>query len=278
MTLAVLGVEAPMYCRALTGVLTLWIAAFAVDSASAQVVIQPTPHPTVTAENERWYLNGDPIQYAGSLYFAAGPRVYFNANEMVRSGFFMGIPLYTRTTIEPYSVLYLPVGPGLMQPYEKPRTGPLAETSGSLPSSLRPVASGDAVGMTGVQAAGEPSLTTRVVPIHIPVPAVIGTTGAAPAVGSAARERSAAPSASALPRHTSIGGKPQGSNSIFVEFEGERWYKAGDARPIDVTKLSRAGTYAGVPVWSASGRTDGIIYIPVTRQGGSLSVPYEKKR
>ncbi len=100
-----------MHCRACSILFTLALAILATNTARAQVVIQPTASPTVTAENEPWYLNGEPVTHAGSLYYPAGPRVYFNANEMVRSGFHMGIPLYTRTTIEPYSVVYLPVGP-----------------------------------------------------------------------------------------------------------------------------------------------------------------------
>lgn len=267
-----------MHCRA--GLLLLALAFAALSStSSAQVVLQPTPNPTVTAENEPWYLNGEPITHAGSLYYPAGPRVFFNANEMVRSGFHMGIPLYTRTTIEPYSVVYLPVGPGVMQPYERPRTGALAETSGSIASSLRPmpVLPGQSSFEPTLQSAGAASQTTTVIPVYIPVP--VGTVG----VGSSYGTWRADDTASSAPRvrrptHTSIGGKPQGSNSVFIEFEGERWYKAGAAQPIDPSVMSRAGTYAGIPVWTGPATEAGIIYVPVTQQGGTLAVPYSKKR
>ena len=95
--------------RARTILLTFLVTVFLSKIAPAQVVIQPTPNPTVTAENESWYLNGEPIAHAGNLYYPAGPLVYFNPNEMVRSGFYQGIPLYSRTTIEPYSMVYVPV-------------------------------------------------------------------------------------------------------------------------------------------------------------------------
>ena len=270
-----------MNCRAASLALTLFLAVFSTGLASAQVVIQPTPYPTVTAENEPWYLNGEPVTHAGNLYYPAGPRVFFSPNEMVRSGFHMGIPLYTRTTIEPYSVVYLPVGPGVLQPYERPRTGALAETSGSIASSLRamPVTSGqDAYGPI-LQAAGAASQTTTVIPVY--VPPTVGTAGTAGStepspVAAASAER--APVPPRRPMHTRIGGVPQGSNSIFIEFEGERWYKAGAAQAIDPAKMSRAGTYAGIPVWSEQGTTAGIIYVPVTQQGGSLVVPYSRKR
>ena len=272
-----------MHCRACSILFTLAVGILATNTARAQVVIQPTASPTVTAENEPWYLNGEPVTHAGSLYYPAGPRVYFNANEMVRSGFHMGIPLYTRTTIEPYSVVYLPVGPGVMQPYERPRIGSLAETSGSLPSALRPMpnlpVSTDPFGGPTLQAAGSASQTTTVIPVYIPLPAVLATTGSSPD-RSVAADRPAVGRVPPVrrPMHTRIGGTPQGSNSIFIEFEGERWYKAGAAEPIDPSAMSRIGTYAGVPVWTAPGRDPGIIYVPVTQLGGSLVVPYSRKR
>jgi len=267
-----------MNCRAGRALLTVALALFAGNSVAGQVVIQPTPYPTVTAENERWYLNGEPVTHAGSPYYPAGPRVYFNANEMVRSGFHMGIPLYTRSTIEPYSVVYVPVGPGLVQPYERPRTGALSETSGSLPSSLRPMPAGDSGDVAMPQAAGSASQTTTVIPVYSPPPSVVGTTGVDASTGgrgAGSANRAAAPR---RPMHTRIGGVPQGSNSIFIEFEGERWYKAGAAAAIDPTAMSRTGTYAGGPVWSMAGRSEGIIYVPVTQPGGSLVVPYSRKR
>jgi hypothetical protein len=277
--MALLQSEAFMNCRAASLVLTFSLSALSSSLASAQVVIQPTPNPTVTAENEPWYLNGEPVTHAGNVYYPAGPRVFFNPNEMVRSGFHMGIPLYTRTTIEPYSVVYLPVGPGVLQPYERPRIGDLAETSGSIASSLRamPISPGrDAYGPL-LQAAGAASQTTTEIPVYVPMP--VGTAGTAgrtelPVAASADR----APASVRRPMHTRIGGVPQGSNSIFIEFDGERWYKAGAAQAIDTATMSRAGTYAGIPVWSEQGKTDGIIYVPVTQQGGSLVVPYSRKR
>ncbi len=271
-----------MNCRARSLILALSIGVFASNAAFAQVVIQPTANPTVTAENEPWYLNGEPVTHAGNLYYPAGPRVFFNPNEMVRSGFHLGIPLYARTTIEPYSVVYLPVGPGVMQPYERPRTGALAETSGSIASSLRPMPINpgqDAFGPT-LQAAGAASQTTTVIPVYIPQP--VGTLGAtstaAPSRVDVRAGDESRTTRGRRPTHTRIGGVPQGSNSIFIEFEGERWYKAGAAEPIDPNAMSRAGTYAGIPVWAVPSSRPGIIYVPVTQQGGSLAVPYSRKR
>src|SRR5688572_33397323 len=54
---------------------------------------------------------------------------------MVRVGHYNGVPLYADTTLEPHSIVFVPVGRGQMQPYERLRAGDLAGTSGSrLPS------------------------------------------------------------------------------------------------------------------------------------------------
>src|SRR5688500_13015770 len=84
---------------------------------ATQGLSQPTAAPVVTAEAESWYVDREPIIFAGNLYYPAGAQVFFNPNEMVRSGFYFGVPLYTRTTIEPYSLVYVPVAGGRMQAY-----------------------------------------------------------------------------------------------------------------------------------------------------------------
>ena len=100
-------------------------------SASAQVQSRPSDAPVVTAANESWYVNGEPLQFAGDLYYPAGATVFFNGNTMVRSGNYNGVPLYTDTTIEPYSIVYVPIQRGLVRPYERLRQGPLAGTVAS---------------------------------------------------------------------------------------------------------------------------------------------------
>ena len=72
---------------------TVVMAALAPVWLSAQVNVRPTAPPTVTAENEAWYRTGEPITFAGNIYYPAGPATHFLANEMVRSGFYKGIPL-----------------------------------------------------------------------------------------------------------------------------------------------------------------------------------------
>src|SRR4030095_9199989 len=122
----------------------------------AQMMLRPTPFPVVTAENERWYLAGEPITSEGNIYYPTGAQVYFNPYEMVRSGYYRGIPLYSKTTLEPYSVVFVPIAGGLLQPYERRRDGDVAGTVGSTAPSF-PVTR-DVEGTTGLhQAQGPPT-------------------------------------------------------------------------------------------------------------------------
>lgn len=257
-----------------TGFLALILAFLAVTAAFSQVMVVPSAAPTMTAEQEAWYQAGEPITYAGHFYYPSGPEVFFSPAEMVRSGFFGGIPLYSRTTIEPYSVVYVPLAGGRMQPYARPRDGELTGTTGSLPSTLpEPAATVPPAGLAP-QAQGPPAQTTVVVPMQVRPEGMdasrrrpggdeqpVGTTGSLPTYE---------------PRHTRIGDLPRGAQAIFIEFDGARWYPQGPAQAIEPARLTRVGEYHGFAVWSA---TDGkpVIFIPVT-PGNTLAVPYAQTR
>ena len=47
------------------------------EPLAAQVSLQSTPPPTVTAENEPWYSSGGPVTFAGSVYYPSGPVTHF---------------------------------------------------------------------------------------------------------------------------------------------------------------------------------------------------------
>src|SRR5262245_16836412 len=134
----------------------------------AQVNYRPTDPPIVSAENDRWYLRGDPVAFAGTFYYQTGPVVFFNGDVMVRVGNYNGVPLFVDSTIEPYSVLLVPIGRGRMQPYERLRDGDLAGTTGSRAPSFPVTAPGEV--------------------LPFPIDSIIGYTpgaGALPTVGNA---------------------------------------------------------------------------------------------
>jgi hypothetical protein len=266
-----------MYRRALFVALSI-VAALGVVPAAQQLV--RTQLPTVTADNEAWYLNGDPIAFAGSLYLPAGAQIYFNSNEMVRSGFYLGVPLYTRTTVEPYSIVLVPLAGGRMQPYQRPRTGELTGTAGSTPSTLPSPSQTVPPAGLAPQAAGAASQTTQVLEMQWPRPDLVApqsseavapraTESAPPAVGTSGR-------AAYIPMHTRIGGPPQGTDSIFIELDGERWYPLGAPIAVDHSRVTRLGDFKGFDVWGNSGQPT-IIFIPSTA-GSALAVPYTRIR
>ena len=233
-------------------------ALFAATSVTAQVVSVPTAPPIVTADNESWYLNGEPIQFQGDDYYPAGADVFFNANQMVRSGDFKGIPLYTDTTLEPYSVVYVPKSRGLMKPYEKRRTGSMAGTTGSrppsfpvqtVPSSAGPIQAPGPV--TGLPIPiGEVGTTTPPVPAATAgtsVPQAVGTGGVIPVI----------------PRPTAVATipAPRANDGVWIPYLGGRWFSAGAAVPL-TPDFRVVGTYSGFPVFARRDSSAQVIYLP----------------
>lgn len=166
-----------------------------------------------------------------------------------------------------------------MQPYERPRSGTLAATSGSLPGTVPRVLPSDITTAGRLQAAGPPSQTTRVIPMQVPRPT--GTSGVEPAPDVSSATAAVGTAGRVSARRVSVRpgpGRPLSPGSIFIEFDGTRWYPAGPAEPINTAAMRRVGHYSGVPVWAKSGVDDGIIHVPVMQGGGSLAVPYSRRR
>ena len=222
--------------------------------ALAQGQSRPTDAPIVTADNELWYVEREPIQFAGDVYYPAGAALFFDRNTMVRSGHFNGVPLYADTTVEPYSVVYVPVSRGLMQPYERLRAGALAGTTGSRAPSF-PVR---------LTANSTTSADAAIPPTELPIPIdavsaytpeeMIGTSGRTSIVTVT---------------------RPQSNDGVWVSYLGEKWVSAGEALPFTPAGFRRVGSCDGFPVFARQGTTDQVIYLP-TREG--LVAPYRLKQ
>lgn len=246
----------------------------------AQIQMQPTAPPTQTAEMESWYATNEPVIFAGKWYYPGGPSIHFLSNEMVLSGFYRGIPLYTRTTIEPYSVVFVPVAGGLMRPYERRRAGDLAGTTGSSVPTL-PVEIPSAFGpATRLQAAGPPFVETQgAVPESLlsEPPDVLRNSGAVdgggqaqsatPGVGTGGHETEARPG-------VRVGPRP--ANEIYVEFNKRRWYASAPPASLDRSSLQRIGEWYGFPVYTSPGIGSSTIFIPIER-GSDTYAAYSRK-
>jgi hypothetical protein len=250
--------------------------------AAAQIQSRPTDAPIVTADNESWYVNREPIQFAGDDYYPAGAAVFFNGNTMVRSGHYNGVPLYTDTTIEPFSVVYVPTSRGLMQPYERPRTGSLAGTTASRPPSFAGTPAPSSAPQSSVaslpQAGSAPTAP----------PEPIGAIGAYTPESSVGTSGTAVPSPvgtsgliAAAPRPapnrltmTSIG-RPTSNDGIWIRYLGEKWISAGSAVALTPAGFRVVGNYDGFPVFARNGTSEQVIYVP-TREG--VAAPYRLKQ
>ena len=243
---------------------------FTTAVASAQVQSRPTDAPLVTAEREPWYVRGDPVQFAGNNYYRAGATIFFDGNKMIRTGNFNGIPLYADTTVEPYSFVLVPIGRGLMQPFERLRDGELAGTTGSRAPSF-PVAA-------------QP--TASALPMAATAPTSLVPFVDEPPVGAGAR--TPLPLASAIDVITPPAVPPppipppavtpeqvqSAREHVWVEFRGQRWVHVNGTIPLEGSGLVKAGDYAGFPVYIRPDN-DARIYLPTL---AGLVTPYEMKR
>jgi hypothetical protein len=240
----------------------------------AQMTLQPTSRPIVTAENEPWYAAGVPIIVSGLTYYPAGPIVHFNGNEMVRGGHYEGVPVYSKTTAEPYSLVFVPIAGGLMHPYERRRDGDLAGTVGTSAPSFPVVRPVEQAGMEYVPGAGMVQAPAPPSQLGTPVDRIAlaeirpslaleptGTTGT-PATTPAG------PIATAR--------RPQGLNGVFIEYDSRRYFSDGPAVRFDEQLFTRVGDYRGFPVYQQSGQ-EGTLFIAPLAGTPKVVSPYRAR-
>jgi hypothetical protein len=159
--------------------------------------------------------------------------------------------LYEDRTLEPYSIVFVPIGPRLMQPYERRRAGDLAGTTGSRTPSF-PVA----------------------------VDSTDSTVGAAHGASTVLQSRDRAVECECLPtaQERAAGIEtippPTTNRGVWVEFDGMRWFSAGRAVPFDASEFTQAGSLGGVPVYRANRGPADLLYVTVAP--GALVAPYRR--
>jgi hypothetical protein len=248
--------------------MVLALVVFVAVPAAGQVQSRPTDPPLVTANNESWYQLGEPIQFAGELYHQGGAAVFFNGNTMIRTGHYNGIPLYADTTIEPFSVVFVPIGRGLMQPYERRRSAELAGTTGSRPPSfpVRAVPETTTLPAAAVPPTSPPrpvgAISVYTSERPAPAPEAVGTAG----IMTSARRPAGRPIVSLR--------RPESNDGVWVRFAGEKWVSAGAALRLVPQEFLRVGEYAGRPVYARRELQEEVIYLPA-RDG--FVAPYKLK-
>jgi hypothetical protein len=240
---------------------------FLPTSGDAQRLPLSAP-PTVTAEREVWQIVGEPIFYDGDFYFPTNLNIFFDANTIVRTGVYRGIPLYQDRTLEPYSIIYVPIGRGLMRAYERPRVGELASTVGSRTPSFPP----QPFTVTGTFGEEQPLFETTLLGDRA------GSLRSAPTTGVAAAPREPATAtalASAATHMESIPPPKPGPNGIFIEFDRAKWFSAGPVESFSAERFTPIGNYFGWPVYRDVGGSAATIWVPVVADGPVA--PYSKR-
>jgi hypothetical protein len=199
---------------------------------------------------------------------------------MVRTGDFRGIPLYARTTIEPYSIVFVPVAGGMMQPFERRRDGELAGTEGSSPPSFPIALASDspAAGAAGpAQAPGPPMFVGIANQKYedaqfASVPQPTGTGGGASTV-----ETLTPTSRDHLPVASRIRRRADSANGMFLQYENTRWFINGPPVAFDPSRFVRAGERDGIPIYRDRNGMQATIYVPVVRDAAGLLAPFTKR-
>jgi hypothetical protein len=265
--------------RALVTALFLSVAVLFPTIGNAQVYQFRAPAPEVTAAGAVWQVNSVPIVVDGLVYYPTGGFRMFDGQVMAHVGLFEGVPIYADATIEPGSVVYVPVGRDRMREYERRRNGELAGTTGSRVPTF-PVASASAeslrserVGAIGTTGAIEPSpplggadAAATLEPAFASYSA--GTSGSA-GTGGVASPAVANVSDRAMPRRTWIESipPPEAGNGVWLEFDGARWYSAGEAVSFTTDRFEPVGMYRGFPVYREKNGNANRIWVAAVQDG-----------
>jgi hypothetical protein len=226
---------------------------------NAQVgTIQPTPPPQITGASAPWYLRGEPVFFAGNLYYPTGPDMFFDGKVMTQAGVYQGVPIYSDISREPYSMVLVPISSGQMRPYVRRPDAGTSGTLGFLPPEYRATRTGELTG----------NISTQPAPVvAVAAPPVVPDAAAATGTGGAAQ-----------PSRVRVEMIPEARTNfqgVWIEFDGARWFHAGEVVSYDADTFVPVGAYRGFPVYKNKSDTSETIYVSVV-QNGPLA-PYAKR-
>lgn len=201
-----------------------------------------TAPPEVTAAAADWQLNSEPIIVSSTLFQPTRATRMFDGQVMVQVGVYQRIPVYADVTLEPNSIIYVPVGRNQLRVYERRRDHDLAATTGSRTPSFP------------VQSSAVASTEER----------VVGTAGSIVPAGVA--------SGNAVPRPPrtvmeTIQRPSGGTNGVWLDFVGMRWYSSGVATSHSAHRFTKVGEYRGFPVYVETAAKKDTIWVQVVKDG-----------
>jgi len=259
--------------------------------SSAQIHLRDTPRPVNVSAGAAWRATGQPLFYAGAYFYRSGSTVFFDGHVMRPAGANSGIVFYSDVTQEPYSIIYVPVGGGQVQPYERMRIDDLAGTVGSRTPSFPvdlAIERTDDVERARLeremdrahaeQLLRRPRVSRRTATEARPTAAPTQSAEEFKAVGAItimppAREN--APLAGPILGSGALQASPAGTTSLWVEYEQTRWFNAGPAVRLDGSRFDRIGSMHGFAVYRERGGAPDRIYVSATL--GGLVAPYQRR-
>jgi hypothetical protein len=251
--------------------LVLTVAVLIPRMGNAQVYQFRTPNPEITAANSMWQVNSEPIIFQGLVYYPTREFRTFDGQVMTQIGIYQGVPIYADTTVEAFSIVYVPVGTTRMRAWERARDREIAGTMGSsaLWNPSRAASATPYIYATPTAPAPVPASEERPVgTAGTIVPSAVGAM-AAPRVPD--RVRPARTTLESIPLPPRV----RGSNGVWLEFNGNRWYSAGAAVSFRPERFVPIGAYRGFPVYRDTTGDPDRIWVSVV-QDGPLA-PYEKR-
>jgi hypothetical protein len=240
--------------RTLVAVVMAVLAAGTPQRGRAQAFQFRSPVPEVTAAAAAWQVSSEPIVVQGLVFRPTRDYRLFDGQVMTQIGIYQGVPVYADTTLEPYSVAYVPVGAQRMRAYERVRDRELAGTTGSR----------------------APAFPVRSPSIPVAEERAVGTAGTIVPPAAGPMELVAAPTA-VLPARTSVESipRPRETSGIWLYFSGSRYYAAGASVPFSPDRFTAIGQHEGFPVYRDASGNSNRIWIPVVN-GGPVA-PYAKR-
>lgn len=207
-------------------------------TGNAQVYEFRSPPPAVDAAAAAWQVDSQLMLFAGLAYTPTREFRLFDAQVMTQIGVFKGVPIYADTTIEPWSIVYVPVGRDRMRTYTR----------------VREVAADARVAADAITAAGAGAIGTA---------SMIVPASPRESVPDAVADQSAPRPVRAEPVRT-----PRATDGVWLEFQSRRWYSDGEAVSYSPERFTPIGEYHGYLVYrDKTSKQSNVIWVSSVEDG-----------